>query len=421
MRNRKEFPSRNCFGLLMVYGVLLTTPLVAQVNIRESLAGPNNAVNRGASENPYYNLKVGPVSLSFDASVSLEFNDNIGISEKNRVSDIILTPRFGVNANWPVSELNSLNFNLGLGYSKYLLTGNGDSVSALITPGSALSFDVFVGDFRFNFHDRFSYVQDPIDQVTLNNTVDFGRFTNEAGVTVDWDLNDLILTAGYDHVNVWHPQSTFAYLDNTQHNLFGRASLELDPSFTVGAEASLSYTEYDSTRFQNNGAIYNIGPFFRWRASQFLTMQAGGGYTGGLFNKGGLNGDRQSPSGYYANYEVQHKATEYLTHTLSLARSTQFGLNSNYVEVDSVRHSATWRVFPTLTVNTSLFLERAEESGHGPGAENAWRWGGGLGFGHQITEHLNFSMSYNYVQKDSNLLLQDYYQNRVLLELGYRF
>ncbi|MEJ7703260.1 MAG: hypothetical protein WKF47_06220 [Geodermatophilaceae bacterium] len=62
----------------------------------------------------------------------------------------------------------------------------------LLAPGSQLSFDVFVSDFRINFHDRFSLEQDPIDEAALSNVADYGRFQNTAGVSVLWDLNKAV-------------------------------------------------------------------------------------------------------------------------------------------------------------------------------------------------------------------------------------
>jgi opacity protein-like surface antigen len=222
-------------------------------------------------------------------------------------------------------------------------------------------------------------------------------------------------------VTDWHPQSQFTYLDADRHNLFARATLDLDPSFSLGLQGDISFTVYDSTRFQNNGAIYSFGPFYRWKLSEYLTWQSGGGITGGFFDRGGLNRDGQDPNGFYAYTQLLHKASEYFSHSLNLNRTTQFGLNTNFVEVTSARYNAAWKAFPSVTFNLQVFGEYAEESGRYGFAENAARYGAGVGVSRQLNDHLSVSASYNYVQKDSNLFLQDYYQNRVILELAYRF
>ncbi len=71
----------------------------------------------------------------------------------------------------------------------------------MIAPDSVLSFDVYIGDFKINFHDQFSYQQDPASIGSLSNVVNFNRFQNIAGIGGVWDLNKLILTLSYDHIN----------------------------------------------------------------------------------------------------------------------------------------------------------------------------------------------------------------------------
>ena len=74
---------------------------------------------------------------------------------------MIIRPQFNIDAIWPVTQLNTLKLDLGLGYSFYLEHPNSDTNGVLISPGSQLSFDIFVQDFRINLHDRFSAATGP--------------------------------------------------------------------------------------------------------------------------------------------------------------------------------------------------------------------------------------------------------------------
>ena len=181
--------------------LFLAVPAVhAQEAVRPSLAGEAAAEARRQSiEQIPYNLLVGPVRFRFSVTTGIEYNDNINLSETDRQDDIIIRPQFNINAIWPVTQLNTLRLDLGLGYSFYTNHPENDTNGVIISPGSQLSFDIFVQDFRINIHDRFSLEQDPVSEIQLSNVADYGRFENTAGVSVLWDLNKAVLTFGYDH------------------------------------------------------------------------------------------------------------------------------------------------------------------------------------------------------------------------------
>src|ERR1700679_3751463 len=84
---------------------------------RESLAGEGAADALKQSEDRQaYNLQRGPVSIRADASVTTEFNDNINIAKNGREADGIIQPSVGIAGAWQVTDLNTLNFDLGLSY-----------------------------------------------------------------------------------------------------------------------------------------------------------------------------------------------------------------------------------------------------------------------------------------------------------------
>ena len=187
--------------LSLLLSLLLLVPICrAQDVVRPSLAGEAAAEARRQSvEQIPYNLLVGPVRFLFSITTGIEYNDNINLAETNTQDDIIIRPQFNIDAIWPVTQLNTLKLDLGLGYAFYLNHPNADTNGVLIQPGSQLSFDIFVMDWRINLHDRFSLQQDPVAELQLSNVVDYGRFENTAGISMLWDLNKAVLTFGYDH------------------------------------------------------------------------------------------------------------------------------------------------------------------------------------------------------------------------------
>src|ERR1041384_7972225 len=75
----------------------LGASLNAQDALRYSLAGEAASRARKGSEEVPYNVKVGPASLRFSASSTLEYNDNIGVNSAGQASDFIFTPSIGLD------------------------------------------------------------------------------------------------------------------------------------------------------------------------------------------------------------------------------------------------------------------------------------------------------------------------------------
>ena len=165
------------------------------------------------------------------ATAGLEYNDNINLAEVNTLDDFIFRPQVNFNALWPITQLNTLRFDIGLGYAFHLEHSDYNTNGVLLAPGSQLSFDVFVGDFRINFHDRFSLQQDPISEVVdpaFGDVADYGRFENTAGVSVLWDLNKAVATFGYDHYTFIATNDDFEYLDRNADAFMASLSVAAD-------------------------------------------------------------------------------------------------------------------------------------------------------------------------------------------------
>jgi hypothetical protein len=107
--------------ILLVALLSLTEKASAQGIERESVAGPEAAAAmRGSDVNQPYNLQIGPITLRADASVATTFDDNINLAKNGRLSDVIVTPSFGIHGLWQISDLNTLTFDLGIGYEYYI-------------------------------------------------------------------------------------------------------------------------------------------------------------------------------------------------------------------------------------------------------------------------------------------------------------
>jgi Putative beta-barrel porin 2 len=435
--------------LLAMFQLVATAGIYAQDAVRPSLAGQEayDARQEDVSRIPY-NLLLGPVRFRVGATVGVEYNDNINYAERNTQDDVIITPNVTLDAIWPVTQLNTLRLDLGIGYSFYLDHSSNDTDAILIAPKSQLAFDIFVGDFRINIHDKFQLQQDPVQEGALSNVTTYGRFENTAGVSVLWDLNKLLVEVGYDHYNFVATDSLFKYLDRNSEIVGGSVAFIVNPTITVGAEGNAVWSRYTNN---NTGVAvlnatddYSVGGFVEASLTNNLKGRIAGGYQYMDFGNNfvifpfGPFGlvpfpDHKTLEDYYVNGLIAHRINAQLSQTLSAGHENQPGIQSNYITLNYVRHTLTWNLIRNVLLSTEFFYEDAQESGgpiNGtlfsiltgqPTGETFHRIGGAVTLGYQLTPHVTLGLRYQGTSKDSNAFLRDYNQNRISFDGTYSF
>jgi hypothetical protein len=399
----------------------------AQDAVRPSLAGEAaSEARRQDIERIPYNLLIGPVRFRFSATMGMEYNDNINLAEVNKEEDFILRPQVNFDAIWPITQLNTLRLDIGLGYAWYLDHSEANTNGLLINPGSQIAFDIFVGDFRINLHDRPMLQQDPIAQLALSNVVDYGRFENTGGLSVLWDLNKALVTLGYDHYTYISTTSMFDYLNRNAEIGSATISIAVASTTNAGVEGNVIFTNYDQDLL-NDSETYSVGGFVETTLSTFLKVRLAGGYQWINFDRGFIENtlgipftDASELSSWYANILVTHRLNATLKQTVSAGREAQLGINSNYITLNYVRHTLSWNIIRNTLLSTEFFFEDAEDSG-GFIDEHLQRYGGALTVGYQLTPHVTLGARYQYTQKDSDVFLRDYKQNRVSADATYSF
>jgi hypothetical protein len=394
---------------------------LGQESIRASLAGDAAAfARRPALSNAGYNFQLGPVLTKFSAGLGLEFNDNITLSDHNRESDLIVRPSLYANVLWQVSELNALRLDLGIGYAAYASHSQFDTQSLLIAPQSALSFDVYIGDFRITVFDQFSLLQNPVDEINLANVGRFQRFENAGGISVLWDLNKVILIGGYTHYNFESLDSNFSYLDRNEDQFVFSGSLRATNTLSVGLRATGGIVNYNHN-FNNDGNWYSFGPFLETQITPYIHVSLEGGYQGGSFNTNGLNGDTSGLDTVYARLQITHRLNRYITETFDIGRDAQLGYTTNTTELTYVRYGAIWRVNSKATIAFEAFYEHGVDSPSNFESERVNWYGVGANLDYRLGRHFTTSLGYWFVDRASDLPDRSYYQNRVLMQIGYDF
>jgi len=390
-----------------------------------------------------YNLKVGSVLFDITGSVDTEFNDNIGLNHNNAASDFIVTPEVGIGLRWPVSETNTLSFNTSIGYTHYFEHSYLDSESILVAPNSALTFDVFVGDFKIDFHDDFSYQQDPVNEGAFSNVATFDRFDNDAGVEVTWDLNQIVLTLGYDHITFVatgiQDESGNNYSDTDQLN-FGADQLSASAEFHVtstlsgGVEATASRRNYDYLDGDYNQAT--LGPFAHVQITQYLRASASAGFEYVSTPNNSLPANSILPanvftpgSGYssghqddwYADLTLDHQVNQYFIHHLSIGHQNEIGLLGDDEDAYYADYTASWKVNTFLNLAFTLSYQNVDEQGALVDVSNYSLFNAGIQASFPITHSLTGALIYQFNDKFADDSAQEYQQDEVGLNLTYQF
>ncbi len=401
-------------SLLLGTLALATATALGQEAIRSSLAGEAAAEARRRANQTigYYNLNLGPTYWRLAAGLGLEYNSNVQFQTDHPEDDFILRPELDLAIRWPVSELNTLVLDAGVGYAKYF--DNSDLDRLYVRPGTQLSFDIYSGDFRINLHNRLEIRQETYQNPLVAGTGDYQRLENTVGVTVDWDLHDLILTAGYDH-ETYLNLGDERWPDGRIESAFARAGWIISPTVTAGFEAGGSLIRYRDSGY-TDGEQFSAGGFATGAVTEYITARAGVGVTGSYFND-----DRHDPYGYLG---LQHRINAALGYSFTGGREIRSGLQwaqtAEILDSYFVTWQPYWDFLSDWSVGTPFFYRHLIEYG-GTDDETVDQFGAGARIQRTVTKHLTAALEYRYVYRDSNLPDRDYDTHSVMLRFGYRF
>lgn len=404
--------------------MLILAPCLVQAQdaLRNSLAGDAAAEARDLQQQSQsYTFKSGDFLLLVSPSLEMDWNDNVTLSKENTLQDFILRPLLEFDASYPISQRNLLRLNVGIGYDEYL---EHNQFSALrLVSGSELAFDTYIKDFWINVHDRFQFIQDPAEQASVAATGRYGGLDNTAGVSNTLDLQDLVLTLGYDHDNFVSSSPDFDYLNRASELLVARAGFRLHPRVTVGVEAAGSFTAYDQA-FLNDNQGYSGGIFADWKPGAYFRVQAHGGYSAYLFDQTSRVIKAMDQNAVYAALTVRHDITEAVSYYLSAGHELRLGTEADSIEDSYLRPSIRWNIIKDLTFSTYLSYEHGKQ-GHanqtGAIAETYDWLGTGFSLSHPITKNLTLTLKYRLTLRSSDVAYREYAQDLVGLRLSYLF
>ena len=378
----------------------------------------------------HYNIKIGPIPFRFGAGIDIQATDNVNISDRNKQSDLIVIPHFDIYGALQITSHNTLSIQFSLGY---LWDMNREDQSRALTNASlgldsdaGISFDMKIGNFRINIHERPSIPRQQFDLITQRAPVQYAQFINVAGVSVFWDMNSRISTSfRYDHFNSISLKSDVESLDQASEQFGTSVDVRVNDSLSLGVETNGSIVKYDR-EFLNDATNYSVGISASLKASKAISIRASFGYQVGRFGSSGETGDLSNLNDWYASIDINHRINSYLTQFIAIGRESQLGTASNSTQVTYFRHRLSLAIFQNAGLGTNFSIESANESG-GQFAQEIRLYQLGIFSYLSLSQKMTLSLQYRYVKRDSDTASGSplgglgYAENRLDMGLQYQF
>lgn len=400
----------------------------AQQGLTDALANDSAAQARAQQQQLQdYTFKSGDFRMLVVPAMSLQWNDNVTVSQGNQQEDdFIVMPTVALTSSYPLTDRNILQLDFTLGYSEYLK--HSDLSSWYLQSASGFSFDFYIKDILVNLHDRFSFVQNSGGNADVANTGTFGTFQNSVGPTVQWNLKKVVFSLGYDHQNELSTSSTLNQVDHSAESADARVGYQWNSKLTTGLEGSLSSMAYDDAVLNNNTS-YSIGVYGDWQPDAFIHFTPRVGYVIDQFDQTSRALRTSDVGSWYADLMLSHDITRSLTYSLDVGHEVSAGVQSDVDENYYARSTFTWNFIKGNRFTTSLFFQHGNQ-GQGstiiPGmsnpnlvSENYNYYGGNIGFSHAITSRIDLALNYQITERTSSGAQRSYTQNLVSIEITY--
>lgn len=392
----------------------------AQEALRASLAGQAalDAKKRQVAAG-WGDIRWGPLNLDLSSNLRFEALDNVRYSADDPQADLIVAPGLNVRSLWPLSQRNMLTLGLGAGYNFYV--SHPDLDYLYITPDSNLSFDIYAGDFVINFHDRFHYTKDVATEPSLSGRGSYGRFDNNLGVLVNWDLNKALVAFNYDYRTYVTTDSLTAYTDHNAHLFSLRSAWLITRTTPLGVELGYGTTSYEQ-QLLNDSVQYSAGAYFAMPSGQFSSLRLAAGYvlqepTTQSNTNAAANRSRDA---IYAELSLAHQLSRHVNYTLSAGQQMQAGIYAQTLKTLYARARVGWNVIRGYTLVTDFSYEDGEEAGY-YALEEFTRYTAGAGVNKRLSPKLTTSLNYTFMHRDSSMRGRNYSQNRLVLSASYSF
>jgi hypothetical protein len=409
-----------------------------------------------------YTFKSGDFRLLLTPSLAVAWNNNIDTAKSNVLQDYIISPTLQINATYPLTQINLLRLNVGVGYDEYV--DHSDYSDWHVTSGSALSFDTSIKDFLINVHDRFSFTQSsggagaelasagigtgapPTGNGIPGVTTGVGNYSsgnNVAGLSGSWNPGKFNTFVGYDHQTTLSSGTAIQSQNGEMDSFNGRFGWRFGSASVAGLESTYSASAYDQAVL-NNVTSYTFGAYAQLHPSAYFTVSARAGYSAFQYQETSQSGEIIEvnsfgnpvllPTGkplqtsdfdsWYADLILTHAITRAVSYSLDAGHTIQGGVQSDAVSDSYLRVSSTWNIIRNWDLRGTFSFDHGEEgvgnvSGNATGTYDTYS--GALEISHQVTKRLRVSLSSRLTYLSSDTSSLGYTQAIVGMRAAYMF
>lgn len=410
-----------------LYPGAFTCLLHAQGADRSSLAGEGMAEYLKRMRPDDYNLRWGDARFKTESSLGIQYNDNVFLANSSRQSDVIISPEVTLSGFLPVTDVNTLNFSIGVGYNYYLQTPELNANRPEINPGTEFAFTVFIGDVRLKFFNRFEY-QDTVqtstttyasgaDFISLSNVELFSRLDNQVGLLADWDLHDLILSGAFTHENFVSFTEAYDYLTRASEQLRLAALFLPGGKIRPGFEIPMQYDDYKTEGIADVWR-FTAGPTVEVTLTPNFNFRAGAGVQ--WVNFEGQSNATNDLVDYEAYLRLNHRVNEWMRHSLEAVHVNAPGWNAGNAAITSFGYRPVFTFLRDTTMSAYVSWNRQDQTG-GTSQQNIDYILASLNLAYRLSQRATLEGFYYFTQLTSNQPLNDYTQNRVGAQFVWQF
>ena len=399
----------------------------AQEALRSSQAYQQASQARSRlAENNGYNNNRGALSYNLGAGLSVEYNDNVNLSDANAEGDVIIAPRISAGARWELTRYNTLGLDLSFSYLAYLNNSGFNRVEFGLSPtaDNNIGFSFLIKDVRVDVYDSFAVHSDAFRDASVSSQNKVTEFRNTLGTSAAYEWSNAQLHGGYSLQKSFFLESQFENNDRFAHLFDMGFQYAVGPAIYLGIEASASLSVYSSDTF-NDSTVITVGPSLSWKVNEFFRFRIGGGPSFSSYSANIRGFKPESRTSFYLYASAEHQLTEFINHNLSVNQGVSPGINSFSSETLSINYRVQWNIVRNVTLSTGLFYDTGTASSAIDAVtvtdQKFDRVGGTIDAGYSFNTHLSAGIGYRYTTRSSSTPGSDYTQNQATLSVSYRF
>ena len=380
------------------------------------------ATNRGLHDN----VTVGLIKARIGAIAGLSYTDNATFQNgPGKRPGLIGQVGIRVNTRQQITKENMLSFQLGAGYTEYLLDPELNNIVRSsgqeldISPTSRIAFETSIGNVFFTLFDSFGVSQRIEDDFLSAQETNFRSIQNTIGMAASWQANRTTsYTASINRSDRKALDTEFSNRDTVAYNFVG--DIEYSPgqewiaghnqvwipsgrqSWLVGLSTSISRNERPGeTAGPSSSTTIAIGPYFTTAISKFTRIRIGGGIQIAEFMEPGTGTTTSSEP--FFSVDVVNRLNRFTNQTLRVGHESGLNDITNAFVADFIQHSFAFNISPRTKLTTTAYLEMQEDR-FGADQEDLTRSGINLNMRHRLNPDVTVFLGYNFGKSDSTLI-----------------